>query len=211
MWNILYDQGKDLCFVGDTGLNRQCMDMLFDRRCETVTTEELEEKNQEWFDNRQFISVTGDIIVKEKAVNVVSKKNGHFFSLVGKNNAIHPKTKIGVGSFINEYNDLLGESIIGDHVIVSCFCQFGREVTIENFCHISSYVYINNCHISKGVAMGLRSCVLGPKFTETDTKHIIDYCNLMANSVVTKNIDKPGTYFGNRFVNGMTRHEYRII
>ena len=187
------------------------MDMLTDRRCESITIEELENKTQAWFDDRQFISITGDISIKEKAADIVSGKNGHFFSLIGKNNAIHPKTKIGVGTFINEYNDLLGESVIGDHVIISCFCQLGRAVSIGDFCHISSYVYINNCHIGKGVAMGLKSCVIGAKFTETDTKHISDYCNLMANSVVTKNISKPGTYFGNRFVNGMLRNEYRII
>lgn len=211
MFNVLHDTHKPLVFVGETGLNKQMQSNL-DRESTVVSLEYAKGKDDAWFSEHQFMCVSGDLDFKTQVVEFLESKNANFFSLVGTNNLIDPGVTIGKNTFINNYNDMLGYPLsIGDNVVISCFCQLGRDVKIGNYCHISSYVYVNNCHVGEGTAIGTRSSVLGPKLTETDTKYIAPYCNFLANSVITKNITETGTYFGNRKSSGLGRSEYRII
>lgn len=210
MWQVWHDNHKPLFFVGQSGLTRQCVDLLsLERPCEQITFEDLQQQSLAWIQQRQFICVSGDLLFKQQVVALLDSQSADFFSLVGRNNAIHPDFKIGRGTFVNEYNDLLGESTIGDHAILSCFCQIGRSVTIGDFCHVSSYCYLNNCSIGPGTALGLRTSVIGP--VQGPALVIADECNFMMGSVITKDIDQPGTYYGNRRVTAESRGENRLV
>lgn len=211
MFEIFYNHHKPLVFVGTTGLNKQLAESL-DQPVVVISLEEAKKKNKNWIDDHQFMCVTGDYNLKKQVTDYLSSYNASYFSMIGKNNLITPDIKIGKNTFINNYNDLLGAPLtIGDHVIISCFCQLGRDVIIKDYCHISSYVYVNNCHVGEGTALGTRASVLGPKLSDNDTKHIAPMCNFLANSVITKNITETGTYFGNKRSNKLSREQYRII
>jgi len=211
MFKIIHDRYKPIVFVGNTGLNQQLHENLA-RPSRVCSFEQVQSMDNSWFERHQFMCVTGDYDLKRKIVDFLESKHVAFFSIVGEQNLIDPNVTIGVNTFINSYNDLLGSPIhIGHHVILSCYCQLGRDVKISDFCHVSSYVYVNNCHVGEGTALGTRSSVLGPKITDEDTKHIAPMCNFLANSVITKNITETGTYFGNRKSNSLSRQQYRII
>lgn len=153
--------------------------------------------------------VSGDVAFKQAAIEWLTAQRVDFFSLIGRNNALHPRLFVGRNSFINDYNDLLGESRIGDHVIISCYCQLGRQVTVNDYCHISSWCYLNNCTIGTGTALGIRSSVIGE--VDGDPLEIAEWSNFMANSMITKTVSQTGTYYGNRRVSHHTRQEHRIV
>jgi hypothetical protein len=56
--------------------------------------------------------------------------------------------------------------------------------------------------------IGTRSSVLGNYQTMIN---IAPYTNLLAGSTVSKNIDQPGTYLGNRLCSRSTSLEQRIL
>jgi acetyltransferase-like isoleucine patch superfamily enzyme len=213
-WDILHDSGKPLCFVGNTVLNQQFMnDRLGDNQFKEICSlEHIQSQTQEWFDQRQFITVTGDVVLKKQIIQELNNRQAAIFSIVGTQNLMHKDIVIGRGTFINNFNDMLISGIdIGNYCVISCYCQFGRNVILHDHSHVASYCYINDCIVGEGVAIGARASIVGVSLPGLDTKTIASYTNLLINSTVTKSITEAGTYHGNRRINDMTRLEYRIV
>jgi acetyltransferase-like isoleucine patch superfamily enzyme len=204
-FNLLYDNGKIKCVIGTGSMAHTVKEIL--NNAENVSFEYAKTQNSEWFQQRQFLIGISDTDLKQQIVNYFDQYNTHYFSVVGKNNIFGDKTIVGVGTFINSYNDLLSSPTVGNHCIVTTHCQLGHDVAIGDFSHISSYCYLNNVAVKTGVVIGLGTRIIGNK----NQLIVVDYCNFVVNSVVNRDILSTGTYFGNRKLSDKTSKEHKIV
>lgn len=209
MYQVLHDNGKILCLIGNTEMSRRAKGLLsHTHEVELVRLEDTLNNSPTWFNQRQFLLVTSDINFRLATMNALEPRHLDWFSVVGQNNILHPKIKIGHGVFIGSFNDLSAENItIGDHSQISCYCQFGENVNIGQYGHVSGYTYINNCILGTGCIVGLRSTLVN----QGTVINIPEYTNFLANSMVTKPILDSGTYYGNKKIDTRDSRTHRIL
>jgi acetyltransferase-like isoleucine patch superfamily enzyme len=209
-YEIFYHYDKKLCIVSNSKLanNLKCSLQEFD--AVQISTETIDEFDKNWVDQYSFIVLTSDVSLKQKAVEKLKLLNANFFSAVNKNNRIGYNTEIGVGTWIDCYNQSLplDKVEIKNHCIVSSFNLFGHGSFIEDFCHISAHGFFSHCTIGQGSVIGARSSVFGDSQQRIK---IAPYTNLLAGSAVSKIIDRPGTYSGNRRCSDDTSLVKRIL
>ena len=213
-YNILHDTGKPLCFVGHSTLNKSIYSELSRaREAQLINIEELEDKDQTWYDQYQFIVSTSDVAFKETIVQQLNSYKVDFFSIVHNSNVFFDSTIIGRGTFISAYNATMPTDhvVIGNHVIIGTHCLFGHECVIEDFTHVSSYGYLGCCHIHRGSIIGLRTSIIASVQHIGGIIHIPEYSNIMVDSRITESLKESGTYAGNRRVNNFTSREVRIL
>lgn len=203
-FDILYDRGLIRCVVGLGAVAHSIKDIL--GNAEQVSVEHAMSQSLDWIAKRQFLIAISNVSTKQQVVNYLNKSCAHYFSVVGKQNNIFSFNDIGAGTFINYCNDLLSGPHIGNHCIVSAYCQLGHNVTVGDFCHISAYSYINNVKLGTGSVLGVRSSITGNPLITT-----ADYCNFIINSVVTKHVPVAGTYFGDRKLSDQSSLEHQIL
>jgi UDP-3-O-[3-hydroxymyristoyl] glucosamine N-acyltransferase len=205
---VLHDQGKQLCFVGLGSMNTQIAQDFMNSV--TISIEELDHKDKSWFDHKQFIVITADVALKKNAVKKIDNYGGSYFSLVHKQSDISDKAHIGVGTFINLYIQTIPNepAYIGDHCVIGSHCVIAHRVKIHDFCHISPQCYINNCEVFEGSVIGVQAKVVGQV---NEKISIAAYSNIMMNSMITKTISTPATYYNNRLVNRGTSLDHRIL
>ncbi len=194
-FRVLYDQGRQLCFVGLGNMSRLIQKEFPGSLIASL--EDLDQQSQSWFDSKQFIAITSDVALKQKIVASVDQHNGAFFSLVHELNRISPTTKIGKGCYVDCYNQSLpnDDVEIGNHCLISSFIMLGHHVKIKDFCHVSAYCFLSNCELGQGTVVGVSSRIVGKV---NQTLQIADYCNILIGSTVTKSINISGTYFHDR-------------
>jgi UDP-3-O-[3-hydroxymyristoyl] glucosamine N-acyltransferase len=168
------------------------------RSSELVTWEEALTKDQTWFDSRQFHAAISNTGFKKQVIESVAGFSPEYFSIVGESSFIDPGAKIGKNVYIYGLNVLNSADIsVGDHTIITTQTVISHGTTIGNFSYVSPFVYTCFCNIGHGVAIGHRSSILG---SNKSTISIADWTNLTTNSIVTKNITVPATYYGNRML-----------
>lgn len=213
-YNIVHDLGRPLCFVGHSTLNKSIyFELSKTRESILITIEELDGKDQSWYDTYQFIVSTSDVAFKETIVQQLNNYNVHFFSIVHNSNVFFDSTVIGHGTFISAHNATMPTDhvVIGNHVVIGTHCLFGHECVIDDFAHISSYGYLGCCHIHRGSIIGLRTSIIASVQHTGKVIHIPEYTNIMVDSRITESLTEPGTYAGNRRVNAFTSREVRIL
>jgi UDP-3-O-[3-hydroxymyristoyl] glucosamine N-acyltransferase len=171
--------------------------------------EQLQQQNKDWLSQYQYIMLGSDIALKISAVEYLDSQGVDWFSLIhDTSHTINPDVKIGRGTLVSSWVDLLcGVIDIGDHVILSSFIQFGHYVTLENFCHVSAYCFLNNTRIGQGTVIGLRSSIMN----RTGTTIIPNYTNILSGSTIYDSLSESGTYNGRRRIDDRTSLEHRIL
>ena len=207
-YTVLHDTGKTLCFIGNSYMNHQLYNYFKTKRdCEILTYEDVLTKNQDWFDNHQFISIIAEIKFRKLIVDSFAHKNPNYFSVYGTRNHIGFDVSIGKGVFICDFNTILDDAVIGDHCVISTHSQISHCVRIKDFCHIGPFSQFMFATINQGCYISARSSFIGKK---TEMLVVVDNCNFIIGSTVTKKITKSGTYFGNRFLNPQTSLDTKI-
>lgn len=209
-YEILYHHDRKLCVVSHSILANNLKFALREYEPEQVSTETVAQCEQAWVDQRSFIVLTSDVNLKQNTVRKLQSLNANFFSVVNKNNRLGSNTRVGVGTWIDCYNQSLAldHVEIKNHCNVSSFNLLGHESTIEDFCHISAHGFFSNCTIGQGCVIGTRSSVLGH---HAQRVQVAPYSNILAGSTVTKNITDSGTYLGNRRFSHDTSLDQRIL
>jgi acetyltransferase-like isoleucine patch superfamily enzyme len=208
-YHILYHHDKTLCVVTNSILATDLCFNLRDLTPEQVSAETIDQCDQDWVRQRSFIVLTSDVKLKQKTVEKLQSHGANFFSAVNKKNRLGSSTKIGVGTWIDCYNQSLALDtvVIKDHCIISSFNLLGHGLALEDFCHISAHGFFSNCTIGQGSVIGTRSTVIG----DQQRINIAPYTNLLTGSTVTKNILVAGTYLGNRRFSNDTSLDQRIL
>jgi UDP-3-O-[3-hydroxymyristoyl] glucosamine N-acyltransferase len=207
-FQILHDNGQQLCFVG---LGNMCR--LIQKEFPAsllISLEDLDQQSQSWFDSKQFIAITSDVALKQKIVASINQRNGSFFSLVHELNSLSPATKIGRGCYVDCYNrSLPNQDVeIGNHCLMISFIMLGHHVKIKDFCHVSAHCFLGDCELGQGTVVGVSCRIVGQI---KQTLEIADYCNILTGSTVTKSINISGTYFHNKRSSLVGSLEHRIL
>lgn len=208
-YSLLHDNQQPMVFVGNTVYNH----MLYNywrklKPCLHMTVEEVEAYTQGWFDCHQFICAVSNVAFKREVVQRLGQFNPHYFSIIGSYNSFNNVT-VGQGTYIQHYNDLaFGDGIIGNHCTLGSYLGFSHEVVVGDFCHISGHCFLNYATLEDGVVLPVRTTILGDPDRRID---IVENCNFMTGSTVTKSITETGTYFGNRRVSSESSITYKVL
>ena len=195
-YNILYDNGKTICFVGETYANQIIHNAFKDhRRCELIRSEALDGKTQDWYNDRQFFCTSSTLPFKEKVIATLDQFNVNYVSFVEKSTIVSDNVTIGYNTCIQSYCNLFDGVSVGNHCHLVTYITLAHETIVENFCYICPYSYICFTTLGKGAVVGLRS-----SFVPVPPERFIipEYTNFLMNSVVTKPVTATGTYYGNR-------------
>ena len=208
-YDLLYDNGAELVFVGDTFYNHHLTNHFSSfRRCQIVQIEDIENNSQSWFDNHQFMSAASNVKTKYFLTERIAKMNPHYFSVIGSGNNFY-NLDVGYNTYIQNYNTaIFGDATVGNHCTIGNYNILSHQTSIGDYCHVSSYSFINFSRIDNGNCVALRTNILGKPDA---VLNITDHCNFMINSVVTKSIKIPGTYFSNRRQSGKTSVDYDVL
>ncbi len=208
-YNILYDNGKTICFVGDTYPNHVIFNSLKDQRpCELIRYEGLAGKTQEWYDERQFFCTSSTLPFKQKIIATLNQFNVSYVSFIEKSTVVSSNVSIGYNTCIQSHCSLYDGVSIGNHCHLVTYITVVHESIIENFCYICPYAYICFTTLGEGVVVGLRS-----SFVPVPPERFVipEYTNFLMNSSITKPVTVTGTYYGNRRTSDETSLTYKIF
>jgi len=207
-YTVLHDNGKKICLIGNTFISKQLFAYFNSiRPVENVLYEEVLNQTDQWRKERQFIFPTSDIALKLNVITQLNKKQIHWCSVVSKFNSIGNNVSIGHNVYISSWNSLLDNVSIGNHTVLTDQCTLSHNVIIEDFCHIGPQGYFVFCKIGQGSYIASKSSFLGRSTFYLET---LEYCNYIVASTVTKKIEVPGTYYGNRRIDTNTSLDRKI-
>jgi UDP-3-O-[3-hydroxymyristoyl] glucosamine N-acyltransferase len=143
-YSVLYDQQKPLIFVGTTFYNTMLYEYFSKTRsCYIFKVEEIENNDQSWFDQHQFMSAVSNVKTKYFLVEKIAHKRPHYFSVIGTGN-VFADADIGQNTFIQNYNVMVCEEVfIGNHCTIGNFNTIGHKTYINDYCHMGMYSLLN--------------------------------------------------------------------
>ena len=149
------------------------------------THEEMEFNENDYV----VIAISNSKVRKRIAESLINKVN--FFTYIAPNVTIGKFTKIGSGSIICSNCFISTNTVIGDFVIVNAGSNIGHDCIIESYCSLMANVDIGGSVIlGEGVFIGTKATII-PK------KRIFRGIIIGAGTIVIRNLNKVGTYFGN--------------
>ena len=149
------------------------------------THEEMEFKENDYV----VIAISNSKVRKRIAESLINKVN--FFTYIAPNVTIGKFTKIGSGSIICSNCFISTNTVIGDFVIANTSSNIGHDCIIESHCSLMANVDIGGSVIlGEGVFIGTKATII-PK------KRIFRGIIIGAGTIVIRNLNKVGTYFGN--------------
>jgi NDP-sugar pyrophosphorylase family protein len=195
-YSIIHDHELPLCFIGNTFHNHTLYNYFKNLRpCEHLSLEQVAEKDQDWINSRQFMGVVTSISFKKQIADTLADKNIKWFSVVTANSHIGHNVKIGFNTFINNFNVVYDDVVIGDHCTLTNHLAISHCVVIGDFCHISPFSYLCFTTLNDGVCTGIRGTFPGKPDNQLT---IAAWSNFMLDSTVTESITVSGTYSGKR-------------
>lgn len=201
-YTILHDSGKDLCFVGNTTINKLLYTYFKTRRsCINVSLEDVENANQSWLDTYQFMCVSTRPRFKYKVKNTLDAKNVTYFSIMGDSCIIGQNVSIGYNTFLNQNVAVWTDNSIGDHCSITDFIDLAHDTVIGDCCQVGPFCKFSSTTLGQGVVVNSRVFLYGPH----DRPVVVaDYANINLDSRVLVSITEPGTYIGNRKISNNT-------
>ena len=205
-FKIINQSERKPCFVGTGSMSTAVHAIVSQQHnCEIATVEDLMSKNDQWFNEHSFIVISSDIKFKMRTVDYLDSKNASYFSIVNEFNNINGNVKVGEGTCIFCFNDMImGPVTIGRHCVIGSYNIFCHGVNIGDFCHVGHHGFFSEAIVGKGNVFGIGISLV-------ENINIVDFCNFITGSVITKNISIPGTYHGNRRLNPHTSLTKRIL
>ena len=158
----------------------------------------LQDNNRDSY--QYLIGTSKNTVKRQQIINWLDHNKLNSPSFIHPQSSVHQSAVLGAGIICYPFSLILG-SEVKDHVLIGPYCHVGHNAFIDIGTVLLPYSFV------------LGSSSTG-KFTVLQTKanlidHITisaDYVNILPASVVTKNIDIPGTYGGTpaRFINSKT-------
>jgi len=138
-----------------------------------------------------YILLAISTVAYKKAIYEKLKAKVQIFSFIFPDIIIGKYTRIGKGCIIFPGAIISNNIDIGDFVTIGCGTQIGHDSVIGSFSSLMANVDLGGgCSIEEGVFMGTNSTCLPGKKIITDTY-------IGSGAIVVRNINLPGTYFGN--------------
>jgi acetyltransferase-like isoleucine patch superfamily enzyme len=207
-YHVLHDDGRPLCFVGDTLYNHLLYNHFKNLRpCLALR---LEKVNADIVAQYQLMCAVSTVKFKYQVADYLSRFDVHYFSVIGANNTF-AQTDIGYNTYIQHYNIGVCDNIsIGNHCTVTAHCTFSHRSMINDYCHISPYCFVNFASVGEGTALGVNTTIMG----KGDPLTIIDvprHCNFLIGSTVRQTLIQIGTYHSHRLMSSKTSLDYTFL
>lgn len=138
-----------------------------------------------------FICALGNVIYKEKYVNIIKGKGGKFINLVHKSVEIPKNFQIGEGCIICRDAILSCDLKIGNFDTIQSLVILGHDVVIGDFCQINSFSFMGGF-----VKIG-NYVTINPNSTIIPHIKIHNNATIGAGSVVIKDVKQGISVFGN--------------
>ena len=138
-----------------------------------------------------FICALGDVQYKRKYVELISRKQGVFISLIHKNAHILPTAAIGRGCIIFQNVQVSANVHVGDFVTLQPMVFLGHDATIGNWCHLNTHCVCNGFVSLDEMVTLHTSSIVAPKM------HIGKNSIVGAGSAVFRNVPENVTVLGN--------------
>ncbi len=139
--------------------------------------------------NKAYIAI-GDNILRKKIFNILKKNKIQIPNLISKDATVSKYLKIGIGNFINRKVFIGAETIIGNNNIINTGSLIEHQVKLGSNSHVGPSAIIGgHVKIGNNVLIGLGAKII-------NNVKICNNCTIGVGSVVTKSINKPGTYAG---------------
>lgn len=188
---INFNSSKPLYIVG-TGIPAVELKnwILEEYNCDIflVTRQQLHDLD----DNSQCIPGFANREYRLALVNDLICKNYTWVSYIHPSSILNSTAKIGPGTVIQPMVTIGHEVVIGNFGWIAAYCFVSHGDILGNNVVLSPNVIVaGSTRIGDNVTIGLSSTIC-------DKISICSDCNFLMTSVITKNIDTPGVYLGNR-------------
>lgn len=145
-------------------------------------------------DKAEFFVTIGQIkspSLRKMVVERVKHAGGKLATIIAPDAYISKYASVGEGSIIMHRAFLNAEARVGENVIINTLTNLGHEVTIGDFCHLSTGIMIcGNASVGNDVFIGSQSVV-------NQGIHICDHTVIGSLTCVNRSILEPGVYAGN--------------
>ena len=141
-----------------------------------------------------FITAFGNEKNFKKRSNIIKKldiKKNKFTNIIHPTCLINKTAKIGIGNVLHAYVTIARDVLLKDQIVILPKSTISHDTIIE------SYNIINTNSIISGDVKINESCYIGAGSNIRDHVTIAKQTLIGMGSVVTKNINRSGTYFGN--------------
>ncbi|MDD2436487.1 MAG: acetyltransferase [Massilibacteroides sp.] len=144
--------------------------------------------------NYDFLITVGfikDPILRLSLHEKITSLGGRLATLIAPSAHVSQYAKLGIGTVVMHKAMINASAEIGKGCIINTYSNVEHDVTIEDYCHISTGTMINgNCRVGEKTFIGSQSVLV-------NGVSIVSGCIIGAGSVVRKNIIKKGIYSGN--------------
>ena len=153
---------------------------------------ELKILKQSKYKNCELLITLGDTNLRKKVARSILRKNikNKFFTLISKNSIVSKKSEIEEGSIVMTGCIINSNSEIGKHSLINTSTIIEHDNKIGNFNNIGpNSIIAGSSQTGENVSVNISTTVL-------DKIKICSNVIVGANSLVNKNINRKGTYFG---------------
>ncbi len=138
-----------------------------------------------------FFCALGDSNWRKHYVGIIKDKGGTFISLIHPTALVTKTSLIGEGCVVGAYTCISTNVIIGNHVMIQPFCNFGHDARVGDFASIESYVFLGGyASVGELSTMHTKSGVIPHKSVGKE-------CVVGFGSVVMRNVKDGAHVFGN--------------
>jgi bifunctional N-acetylglucosamine-1-phosphate-uridyltransferase/glucosamine-1-phosphate-acetyltransferase GlmU-like protein len=206
---ILHDDGREICIVGNSYVNQLAYNCLKTRRSvKLMSFEQAQQQSEFFFQDHQFFSTSSTMSFKKNMIEWLQSKNVSFISLVDDSTIIDNYTDIGYNTVILNHNTIFPQTTIGNHCHLVNYITLVHNSVISDFCYVCGYSYLCFTHLGTGVVVGMRSSFVPKPPVQLS---IPAWTNFLLNSTINQPIATAGTYFGNRKISDETSLTYNIF
>jgi len=208
-FELLHDDGRPICIVGNTYCNHLIFDTLNRQRQTLIMTlEECQQQPTSFFQDHQFFSTSSTMPFKIQVIDWLQSQKASFVTVIDSTSVIDTDAQIGRNTMILSHNAILKSSVIGDHCHMVNHITTAHDSIVGDFGYICACSYLIYTTLGRGVVSGLRSSFV-PK--SPLRLCVPDWTNFMISSIVHREISTTGTYFGNRKINDQTSLTHSIL
>ena len=192
-YEILHSLGKKQVIVGRTAYNNSLARYL---NCEIHSIEDCQSQGSAWLEDCEFLCATSNITFKKQ---ISTQLQVDWFSMVASSSVIECEDNIGRNVFVGDFNYLAASCFVHDHCTVSYHCDLHHDVNVGEFCHIGPQCVLVYATFQGECFLGINCRVFA--YPENPISICRDV-NLVMDSRVLRSIEKPGTYHGNKRIDG---------
>lgn len=154
----------------------------------------VDDDMNKFVNDADFIVTVGhikDATLRIKLHQMILKAGGKLATIIASTAYVSKYAKIGEGTVVMHHAFVNADSEIGKGCIINSYANIEHDTVIGNYCHISTGAMVNgNCKVGNETFLGSQSVMI-------NGVEITDGCVIAAGSLVRKNLNVKGIYYGN--------------